>query len=73
MWYKNKLSKYLKIFLKMCWQLKGLVLILTQQQNNTNYKTKQQNPGDMKRETKQWRESWMDENQIIKKGKESEM
>ena len=57
----------------MCWQLKGLVLILTQQQNNTNYKTKQQNPGDMKRETKQWRESWIDENQIIKKGKESEM
>ena len=53
----------------MCWQLQGVMIVLTQQQNTTNYKTKQENPRDMKRETTQWRESWIDKNQIIKKGK----
>ena len=57
----------------MCWQLQGVMIVLTQQQNTTNYKTKQENPRDMKRETTQWRESWIDKNQIIKEGKQSEM
>ena len=56
----------------MCWQLKGVMLILTQQQNTTNYKTKQENPRNMKWQTKQWRESWLEKDQIINIGKGSE-
>ena len=41
---KNKLSNNYKKYEKMCWQLRGTMLILTQQQNTTTYKSKQENP-----------------------------